>query len=167
MLMACRTSRPTTSSTRWRAPSLPTPSRCALRHIVRPCDHAAQAFFNDFLAGKLTPFLKSEEIPADNGGMCCAVLSLFVSHRDAEAVKTVVGKNFKDIVLDASKVCKLGGVVRRVCDGSCSTCCWRCTRRGAATASSLPPSGTSSVTCMPPPPTWSVPLCPILLLCSS
>ena len=34
-----------------------------------------------------------------------------MSHCDAEADKTVVGKHFKDIVLDSSKVRKLSGVV--------------------------------------------------------
>jgi hypothetical protein len=28
-----------------------------------------QAFFGDFLGGKLTPHLKSEEIPAENNGL--------------------------------------------------------------------------------------------------
>ena len=41
-------------------------------------------FVHDFKSGSLQPFLKSEEIPAENG----------------EAVKTVVGKNFKQVVID-------------------------------------------------------------------
>lgn len=41
-------------------------------------------FVNDFADGKLSPFLKSEEIPADN----------------SEPVKIIVGKNFKQIVTD-------------------------------------------------------------------
>lgn len=41
-------------------------------------------FINDFKAGTLQPFLKSQDIPADN----------------SEPVKTVVGKNFKEIVTD-------------------------------------------------------------------
>jgi protein disulfide-isomerase A1 len=45
---------------------------------------AINQFVNDFKSGSLQPFLKSQEIPADN----------------SEPVKTVVGKNFKEIVLD-------------------------------------------------------------------
>lgn len=41
-------------------------------------------FVNDFKDGKLSPFLKSEDIPAENN----------------EPVKVVVGKNFKQIVTD-------------------------------------------------------------------
>lgn len=41
-------------------------------------------FVNDFKSSKLSPFLKSEEIPAEAG----------------EGVKVVVGKNFKDVVLN-------------------------------------------------------------------
>lgn len=43
-----------------------------------------KAFVQDFKANKLSPFLKSEEVPAENN----------------EPVKIVVGKNFKDIVLN-------------------------------------------------------------------
>lgn len=46
-------------------------------------DHL-KSFVQDFKSNKLSPFLKSEEIPADN----------------SEPVKIVVGKNFKDIVLN-------------------------------------------------------------------
>lgn len=46
-------------------------------------DHL-RAFVQDFKASKLSPFLKSEELPADN----------------SEPVKIVVGKNYKDIVLN-------------------------------------------------------------------
>ena len=41
-------------------------------------------FIKDFKSGSLQPFLKSQDIPADNG----------------EAVKTVVGKNFNDVVIN-------------------------------------------------------------------
>ena len=46
-------------------------------------DHL-KSFVQEFKSNKLSPFLKSEEIPADN----------------SEPVKIVVGKNFKDIVLN-------------------------------------------------------------------
>lgn len=46
-------------------------------------DHL-KTFVQDFKANKLSPFLKSEEIPAENN----------------EPVKIVVGKNYKDIVLN-------------------------------------------------------------------
>lgn len=41
-------------------------------------------FVNDFKSGNLQPFLKSQEIPTDN----------------TEAVQTVVGKNFRQVVID-------------------------------------------------------------------
>lgn len=41
-------------------------------------------FVQDFKAGSLSPFLKSQDIPADN----------------SEPVKVIVGKNFKQIVID-------------------------------------------------------------------
>jgi len=44
-----------------------------------------KAFVSDFKAGKLTPFFKSAEIPAE-------------SHEDG--VRVIVGKNFKEVVLD-------------------------------------------------------------------
>jgi len=44
-------------------------------------------FYEDYASGKVSPFYKSEEVPASN---------------DAP-VKIVVGKNFKDIVLDSTK----------------------------------------------------------------
>jgi protein disulfide isomerase len=46
-----------------------------------------KAFIDDFKAGKLAPFLKSEEIPATND----------------EPVKVVVGKSFSEIVADPTK----------------------------------------------------------------
>lgn len=45
---------------------------------------AITQFINDFKSGSLQPFLKSEELPADN----------------SQPVKVVVGKNFKEIVTD-------------------------------------------------------------------
>ena len=52
------------------------------RITARPFDHAAKAFFNELvLTGKADPFLKSEKIPADNGGVCCAELLCCVSLR--------------------------------------------------------------------------------------
>lgn len=44
-----------------------------------------KTFVSDFKARNLTPFLKSQEIPTDNG----------------EALKVIVGKNFKQTVLDS------------------------------------------------------------------
>lgn len=41
-------------------------------------------FVNDFKSGSLQPFLKSQDIPTDN----------------SEPVKVVVGKNFKEVVID-------------------------------------------------------------------
>lgn len=49
-------------------------------------DNLAQ-FHDDFVAGKLVPFLKSEEIPATND----------------QPVKVVVAKQFEEIVLDSTK----------------------------------------------------------------
>ncbi len=46
-----------------------------------------EKFTNDFLAGKIKPYVKSEAIPEKNDG----------------PVKVVVGDNFKDIVMDESK----------------------------------------------------------------
>lgn len=46
-----------------------------------------KTFIDEFKEGKLTPFLKSEEVPAENN----------------EPVKVIVGKTFKDIVLDETK----------------------------------------------------------------
>jgi protein disulfide-isomerase A1 len=48
---------------------------------------AIQSFVDDFKSGNIVPFLKSEEIPEDN----------------TAPVKTVVGKNFHQIVLDNDK----------------------------------------------------------------
>jgi len=45
------------------------------------------AFYSSILSGELPPFLRSEEIPADNNG----------------PVKVVVGKNFESVVLDTAK----------------------------------------------------------------
>lgn len=45
---------------------------------------AISQFINDFKTGSLQPFLKSEDLPADN----------------SQPVKIVVGKNFKEIVID-------------------------------------------------------------------
>jgi protein disulfide-isomerase A1 len=45
-----------------------------------------KAFINDFKAKKLQPFLKSEEIPADN----------------SDPLKILVGKNFQQVVLDSN-----------------------------------------------------------------
>jgi len=46
-----------------------------------------EKFVNDFLDGKVEPYLKSEPVPEDNDG----------------PVKVVVGKNFEEIVNDDSK----------------------------------------------------------------
>ncbi|KAF7723087.1 protein disulfide-isomerase precursor [Apophysomyces ossiformis] len=46
-----------------------------------------ESFVDDYVAGKIKPSLKSEDIPAENDG----------------PVKVVVGKQFNDIVLDKSK----------------------------------------------------------------
>lgn len=46
-----------------------------------------EKFANDFMAGKIKPYIKSEPIPENNDG----------------PVKVVVGENFKDIVLDETK----------------------------------------------------------------
>jgi protein disulfide-isomerase A1 len=43
-----------------------------------------KSFINDFKSGKITPFLKSEEIPADN----------------SQPVKVIVGKQFADMVIN-------------------------------------------------------------------
>lgn len=49
---------------------------------------AVNAFVSAFLSGELKPFLKSEDVP-DNW--------------DAENVKVLVGKNFKEVALDDDK----------------------------------------------------------------
>jgi len=46
-----------------------------------------RSFITDFKTNKLEAFLKSEEVPAENN----------------EPVKIIVGKNFKEIVLDDEK----------------------------------------------------------------
>jgi len=46
-----------------------------------------KSFINDFKSGTIKPFLKSQDIPTEQ----------------TEAVITVVGKNFKDVVMDDSK----------------------------------------------------------------
>lgn len=46
-----------------------------------------QSFVEDFKNKKLQPFLKSEEIPAETG----------------DALRIIVGKNFKEVVLDSDK----------------------------------------------------------------
>lgn len=46
-----------------------------------------EQFMNDLLGGKLTPYLKSEEIPSDNSG----------------SVKVAVAKNFDDVVTNNKK----------------------------------------------------------------
>ncbi|XP_077988752.1 protein disulfide-isomerase A3-like [Glandiceps talaboti] len=48
---------------------------------------ALQAFVQDYLDGKLEPYLKSEDVPEDND----------------EPVKVVVGSSFNDIVMDSNK----------------------------------------------------------------
>ena len=48
---------------------------------------ALQRFVEDFTAGKLQPFVKSEELPEDNSG----------------PVKVAVGKNFDELVLNSEK----------------------------------------------------------------
>lgn len=45
------------------------------------------AFVDQYFAGELKPFLKSEEIPEEND----------------EAVRTLVGKNFESVAFDESK----------------------------------------------------------------
>jgi len=46
-----------------------------------------KTFVNDFIAGSLTRYLKSEELPETND----------------KPVKIIVGKNFKDLVLKSGK----------------------------------------------------------------
>eukprot|EP00742_Colponemidia_sp_Colp-10_P000679 GILJ01000739.1.p1 GENE.GILJ01000739.1~~GILJ01000739.1.p1 ORF type:complete len:489 (+),score=141.09 GILJ01000739.1:50-1516(+) len=66
------------------------PSPSLLKYLYEAAEITAdklEAFVSSFEAGTLKPFLKSEEIPADN----------------SKPVKVLVGKNFHDIVMDESK----------------------------------------------------------------
>jgi len=58
--------------------------------FAMPGDITAENIFNfyeEFAEGKLSPFVKSEDVPEDNNG----------------PVYTVVGKNFEDLVMDDTK----------------------------------------------------------------
>jgi hypothetical protein len=70
-------------------------------------------FLSKFYSKKLKPFLKSEPLPEDNSG----------------PVKTVVSKNFNEIVLDKTKVVLLP--VWILFSRCCSTCSWSSMPPGA------------------------------------